>query len=142
MQKAVRFPSDADTKIAKSSTITGNLEVIGTLLVNGRIEGDILSHDDLYIGKTAVVNGDVTAKNVYIFGIVQGNVKADGFIYLAAASKLFGDVFAQSINVEKGSIYKGNCQTSDHSGVMEKISEIDPEKRSDQLKDDSIIESL
>jgi cytoskeletal protein CcmA (bactofilin family) len=142
MQKAVRVPSDADTKVAKSSTITGNMEVIGTLLVNGRIEGNIKSHDDVFIGKTAVVNGDVTAKNVYVFGIVQGDVKTDGYIYLAPSSKLFGDVFAQSINVEKGSIYKGACQTSDHAGVIEKIGDLESDKKFDQLKDESIIESL
>jgi cytoskeletal protein CcmA (bactofilin family) len=142
MQKAVRIPSDADTKIAKSSTVTGNVEVIGTLLINGRIEGDVVSHDDVFIGKTAVINGDVTAKNAYVFGIIQGNVKTDGHIYLASSSKLFGDIVSQSINVEKGSIYRGTCQTSDHTGVMEKIDGLDSDKKSDQPKDDSVIESL
>ena len=136
MKKEIKIPSDADTKIAKNSVLTGDLEVIGTLLIDGRIEGNIKSHDNIYIGKTAVVKGDITAKNTYIFGVVQGNITTDGFLYLSATSKLFGNVRANSFNVEKGSVYRGLCETSEHdentetSGAEQKI------------KKESVIESL
>ncbi len=142
MKNEIKIPSSADTKIAKSSTLSGNLEVIGTLLISGRVEGNIISHDDIYIGKTAVINGDVTAKNAYIFGVVQGNVVADGSVYLATSSKLFGNIKSQSFVAEKGSTYKGTCETSENAQDMEKIKIIDDEKKFGDIKEGSVIENL
>ena len=142
MKKEIKIPSDSETKIAKSSTVSGDIETTGSLLVNGRIEGSLTSHDDVYIGKTAVVNGDITAKNTYIFGVVQGNVASDGTVYLAASSKLFGNVHSQSFKVEKGSVYKGTCETSEHVEDIEKIEKIDTEKTHSEIKEDSIIENI
>lgn len=142
MKKEITIPSDSETKVAKSSTISGDIETTGGLLVDGRVEGNITSHDDVYVGKTAVVNGNIMAKNVYIFGVVQGNITSDGAVYLSVSSKLFGNVHAQSFKIEKGSIYKGSCETSDHAEDVEKIENIDEEKTHNELKEDSIIENI
>lgn len=142
MKKEITIPSDSETKIAKSSTVSGDIETIGGLLVNGRIEGSVTSHDDVYIGKTAVVNGNITAKNTYIFGVVQGNVTSDGTVYLSSTSKLFGNVHSQSFKVEKGSVYKGTCETSEHVEDIDKIENVDTEKTHNDIKEDSIIETI
>jgi len=136
MKKEIKIPSNTDTRIAKSSLLNGDLEVTGTLLIEGRIEGNIKSHDNIYIGKTAVVKGDITAKNTYIFGVVQGNITTDGFLYLSASSKLFGNVKANSFNVEKGSVYRGLCETSEHDESAG--SSVDEQ----EVKKESVIESL
>jgi cytoskeletal protein CcmA (bactofilin family) len=136
MKKEIKIPSNTDTRIAKSSVLNGDLEVTGTLLIEGRIEGSIKSHDNIYIGKTAVVKGDITAKNTYIFGVVQGNITTDGFLYLSASSKLFGNVKANSFNVEKGSVYRGLFETTEHNESKEISSDDEEPKR------ESVIESL
>ncbi len=142
MKKEITIPSDSETKVAKSTTISGDIETTGGLLVNGRIEGSVTSHDDVYVGKTAVVNGNITAKNAYIFGVVQGNVISDGTVYMSASSKLFGNVHAQSFKIEKGSVYKGSCETSDHVEDIDKIENIDTEITHNKIKEDSIIENI
>jgi len=139
MKKEIRIPADAETKISKSTILTGNLDLAGSLLVNGRMEGSVTSHDDVYIGRTAVINGDIISKNIYILGVVQGNVKADGHIYLAATAKLFGNISAQSFTVEKGSVFRGACETSEHAD--ETVSNNSGTKSSD-VREESVIENL
>ncbi len=141
MKSVSKLPSSAQTVLSKNSVLKGDLDVTGDVLAEGRIEGSINSHDNVYIGKAAVINGDITAKNVYIFGVVQGNINSDGALSLSSSAKLFGDVKAKTFNTEDGSIFKGKLETSGQDKINKDSHEMGTKAEYNDKKS-SVIESL
>ena len=141
MKNGSKLPSSAQTVLSKNSVLKGDLDATGDVLAEGKIEGSITSHDNVYIGKAAVINGDITAKNVYIFGVVQGNVNSDGAVRLSSSAKLFGDVRAKTFNTDDGSVFKGALETSVQDKITKDSQEMDTKHAYNDNKS-SVIESL
>lgn len=64
------------------------------------------------IGKGAFVSGDITASNVYISGVAEGNVYCSGFLRIFSESVLKGDVQARSFAVDEGAFFNGKISMS------------------------------
>lgn len=141
MKNSMKLPSSAQTMLSKNSVLKGDLDTAGDVLAEGKIEGGIISHDNVYVGKAAIITGDITARNVLISGVVEGNVNCEGAVSLLSSAKLFGNVWAKTFNTEDGSIFKGSLETSgrDKSGTS---TEVKDKKTSDYEKKSSILESL
>ncbi len=109
-KKEVSNPDVFDTLIGINSTFEGNIETNGTLRVDGKINGDLKVNGDVFIGKDAVVNGNIFAKNIHISGIVQGNVETKETLKVLSTAKLYGDICVNSLITEEGSIFEGKCK--------------------------------
>ena len=59
--------------INEGTEIEGKVTFAGTVLVNGRVRGEIVSNDTLIIGEKGVVNATVRAGVVLVSGEVVGN---------------------------------------------------------------------
>lgn len=62
------------TIIAKGNKISGEMTVTGKLHIDGCVEGAITSIENLSIGKTGKVNGNIKAKNITVTGLLEGKV--------------------------------------------------------------------
>ena len=98
------------TFIDEGSEIEGTFRFNGTVLVNGRLHGEIIANDSLIIGEKGVVNASIRASVVQISGEVIGNVYASDRVELCANSRVHGDVDAPTLIVEDGAIFEGNCR--------------------------------
>ena len=79
-----------DTLIGKDSTFTGNIESTGTIRIDGKFEGEIVTKGDLVIGESGAVQGKIKAENIIIAGKVQGEVEAAGKLELVPTGNLQG----------------------------------------------------
>ena len=98
------------TIIAKDSVFTGDMEVKGTLRVDGRIKGRILCDETVSIGATGEVEAEIDAKMVIVAGTVVGNIRTSEKIEMQAKAKVLGDVSTKNIVIEQGAIFHGSCQ--------------------------------
>ena len=98
------------TIIAKDSVFTGDMEVKGTLRVDGRIKGRILCDETVSIGATGEVEAEIDAKIVIVAGTVVGNIRTSEKIEMQAKAKVMGDVSTKNIVIEQGAIFHGSCQ--------------------------------
>ena len=110
-------PSAADLKLAKPAVpsvissdmkIVGSVESQGDLQVDGTIEGDVNSRS-ASISESAIVRGSITADSVRVSGRVKGGLTAKSVI-LAASAKVEGDIVHQSISIEPGADFEGQCR--------------------------------
>jgi cytoskeletal protein CcmA (bactofilin family) len=62
--------------IDEGSEMEGRYTFRGTVMLNGRIKGEISSADTLIIGERGVLAADISAGRVRISGEVTGNVRA------------------------------------------------------------------
>ena len=63
--------------LGKNSNFKGELNVQGTLRVDGRVEGHV-DADHLVLSESAVVKGEVRAKRLIVGGTIDGSVRCPG----------------------------------------------------------------
>jgi cytoskeletal protein CcmA (bactofilin family) len=96
--------------IDEGSAIEGRYSFSGTVMVNGRFEGQIATGDTLIVGEKGSLRGTVSAGTVIVNGTVRGDVRASERVELRGRARLFGDVEAPVIVVEEGVVFEGHCR--------------------------------
>ena len=123
--------SDLTAFIDEASEIEGKYTFSGTVMLNGKFKGEIVSTDTLIIGEKAVVNASIRAGIVLINGEVVGNVLAGERVELRGAARVFGDVEAPVVVVEEGVTFEGKCRmTRETDGAAAASAESQPVVRS------------
>ena len=97
---------DEGSEIEGKYSFTGT----GTVLLNGRFHGEIVTTDVLVVGEKAMVNATIQAESVVIMGEVVGNVRASSRIELKGAARVFGNLEAPVVILEEGVLFEGQCR--------------------------------
>ena len=104
------WASDLSAFIDEASEIEGKYTFSGTVMLNGKFKGEIVSGDTLIVGEKAVINASIRAGIVLVSGEVNGNVRASDRVELRGTARVFGDVEAPVVVVEEGVVFEGNCR--------------------------------
>ena len=107
-----------ETVIGSETVIQGPIASIGSIRVDGKIEGGITEADSVVIGGTGDVQGDVAARSVVIGGKVIGNISASSIEILSEAS-IHGDIKTTALAVSDGASFEGNCTMTKEKQVIE-----------------------
>ncbi len=107
-------PAEGSTVIGRSVTIQGELSGKEDLYMDGVVEGTIsLPESRLTVGPNARVLADVNARDVVIFGLVEGNIRATGRIELRESGVMRGDIVAGRLSIEENASIKGRVELSE-----------------------------
>ena len=100
-----------DTIVGRTTTIQGNMMLLDSVRIDGRVVGNIESAPDckiaVAIGPTGEVTGDIKAHRVMVAGKVFGHIHALDRVELQKDSCVQGDVSYGSIAVEHGAKLSG-----------------------------------
>jgi cytoskeletal protein CcmA (bactofilin family) len=100
-----------DTLIGKGTVIRGDLQFIGGLHIDGRIEGNVAAGDNdgatLVLSEGGEVQGEVHAPNMMLNGSVEGDVHSSGHLELAANARVCGDVYYNLLEMAGGAEVNG-----------------------------------
>jgi cytoskeletal protein CcmA (bactofilin family) len=102
--------SDLTAFIDEGSEFEGKYTFTGTVMLNGRFRGEIVTNDSLIIGEKGIVNASIRAGVVLISGEVVGNVMASERVELRGSARVYGDVEAPVVVVEEGVLFEGHCR--------------------------------
>jgi cytoskeletal protein CcmA (bactofilin family) len=108
--KALARRGDLTAFIDEGSEIEGKYTFSGTVVLNGKFQGEIVSTDTLIIGEKGVINATIRAGSVLISGEVVGNVLATERVELKGNARVFGDLEAPVVVVEEGVLFEGHCR--------------------------------
>jgi cytoskeletal protein CcmA (bactofilin family) len=98
--------------IGKTLTITGEIRGEEDLVIDGRLEGDVeLPQHRLTIGPSGVLQGKIRAREIVVYGTVQGNLHATERVEIKKHAKVIGDLKAQRPVIEDEAYFKGNVET-------------------------------
>ncbi len=104
--------NDINTIIDKGTTIKGDINGEENIRIDGTIDGNINLGGIVYIGESGCVIGNITAKDLTIFGVVRGNVNISNCLSICARGQLEGDMITSSLNVETGGQFNGYSKMS------------------------------
>ncbi len=102
--------NDLSAFIDEASEIEGKYTFSGTVMINGKFKGEIVSNDTLIVGEKGVIHATIRAGIVLISGEVVGNVLGAERVELRGTARVFGDVEAPVIVVEEGVLFEGHCR--------------------------------
>ena len=109
-KKSAEIPAQVETLIGQSTSIKGSLSSDGSVRIDGKFDGDIVTTADIIVGENAVVTATVTAKNAVVAGSVTGNMDISDKLELLPTGKLVGDLKVGSLIIGEGAVFKGNCE--------------------------------
>ena len=94
--------------IGKSVVVKGELSGSEDLVVDGEVEGSItLRGQSLTVGPNGRVRANIEARNVILFGRVDGDIHASDRVELRKSASLSGDISTARISIEDGAFFKG-----------------------------------
>lgn len=87
------------------------LSFTGGIHIHGHVGLDVVGSEDsgtaINILENGEVDGDVRAVDVFIAGVVHGNVYATGHLKLMPTARLRGDVEYASLDIADGAVIQG-----------------------------------
>lgn len=91
------------------SSFKGELEFEDTMRIDGRFNGKILSKNELIVGESAHIDGDIHVGRIAISGTVVGKIVADQRVEIHRNGKVYSDIDTPALIIEEGAIFQGNC---------------------------------
>jgi cytoskeletal protein CcmA (bactofilin family) len=99
--------SSAETSIiAKDTSIKGNLEFVGTLIVEGTLESQVKGAE-LIIQKNGKINGSLSVRTLNCHGKIEGNIEAENIV-IHSSAEVSGEIKATVLEIEPGAAINGN----------------------------------
>ena len=107
-------PAEGSTVIGRSVTIRGEVTGKEDLFMDGVVEGMIsLPEGRLTVGPNARLMADVDAREVVVFGLVEGDLRASGRVELRDTAVVKGDIVAARLSIEENASMKGHVELSE-----------------------------
>ena len=103
------------------SSFKGELEFEDTMRIDGRFNGKIVSKNELIVGESAHIDGDIHVGRIAISGTVVGKIVADQRVEIHRNGKVYSDVDTPALIIEEGAIFQGNCVMGDRKGNVTNI---------------------
>lgn len=89
----------------------GKLIFTGTVRIDGKFKGEIITEDILIIGESAEIEAEIKAGSVIIKGgKVKGDIEATDTVEIHSPGKLTGNIIAKSLYIDKGVVFDGECK--------------------------------
>ncbi len=105
-------PSVINSIVGYGTSYTGNIESIDLLRIDGNFSGKARSYDSILIGLDGRVKGSLCAPRIIIAGMFQGQVEGTGFLITQSTSIIIGNIEADRIIIESGTILSASIKTT------------------------------
>ena len=102
--------SQAPLILSRGVSIKGSVKFLNELLLDGEVEGTIVSTGTLTIGEHARVRGEIRTKSVNVRGTVEGNIFVTERCELQANCTVRGDIEAPRLVVNENATFLGSAK--------------------------------
>ena len=102
--------SDLNALLGRGSEFEGKLTFEGTVRIDGKFTGTIVTNDVLVIGEGAKVAAEITCGSIVVHGEVNGNVKARSLVELHTPARVRGNIETPALMIEKGVMFEGQTK--------------------------------
>lgn len=98
---------NVDVLIGKDTVVKGDLTSHSAVKIDGEVNGDITTDQEVILTETATVKGNIDAKCLIVSGHITGNVQIAEQLVIKDKGLLEGDVEAGSLVIEEGGVFHG-----------------------------------
>jgi cytoskeletal protein CcmA (bactofilin family) len=110
-KQATSASARTSARLGSGVHIKGQLTGTEDLQIDGKVEGPIsLNGHQLTVGSTAVLNSEIHAGEVIVYGKVVGNLYARDRVDVKTDGSVTGDISTARISIEDGAHFKGRIE--------------------------------
>ena len=101
--------SGTDSRIGKGTKVSGKLQFVGPVHIDGEAEGEI-NGEDVFIAPGAAVSARIAANRVTIAGSFNGEVNARERVELHATARANCTISTPTLVLAEGAQFDGDCR--------------------------------
>jgi cytoskeletal protein CcmA (bactofilin family) len=106
------------TVISESTTVVGDIETRGPLMVSGHIRGDGRIGGTLSVSKAAHWEGDISARQAVLAGKVTGKVVVEEKLEVSASAVITGEIVAKVLAIANGARIEGEVTVTSGKAIL------------------------
>ena len=106
------------TVISESSTVIGDVETQGPLMVSGRVQGNGHVGGTLSMSKSAHWHGDITARQAVLAGHVVGKIVVEDKLEISASAVIEGEIVAKILAIANGARIDGEVTVTSGKAIV------------------------
>jgi cytoskeletal protein CcmA (bactofilin family) len=112
-QRAPEVSTSGTSKISSGLKIRGEFSGNSDLYIDGDAQGKIrLAEKRVTVGPNGRVQADIEAREIFVEGTVQGNLKASESVRLGAKCHVRGTVLAPRVGIDDGAQFRGKVEVT------------------------------
>jgi cytoskeletal protein CcmA (bactofilin family) len=96
--------------LGKGTEFKGVLSFEGTIRVDGKLDGEVISKDTLIAGDGAFLQGEITVGTIICSGKIVGNVNASQKVHIIAPGIVQGNIKTPKLIIEEGVTFDGKSE--------------------------------
>lgn len=97
-----------NTIVGRGTLFEGVMKVDNSVRIDGTFKGELSCSGTLTIGQSGEAYAQLEGRDIYINGLVHGNVRGDK-IRLDSQARVVGDISSNALSISEGAIFQGNC---------------------------------
>jgi cytoskeletal protein CcmA (bactofilin family) len=102
--------SDLNALLGRGSEFDGKLTFEGTVRIDGKFTGTIVTNDVLVVGEGAHLSAEVHCGTLIVHGEIQGDIHAKTLVEFHQPARVRGNVETPALVIEKGVLFEGQCK--------------------------------
>jgi len=102
--------SEITAFLGKGTEFKGVLSFEGTIRVDGKVDGEVISKDTLIASDGAFLQGEVSVGTIILSGKIVGNITAGQKVHLLAPAYVQGNIKTPKLIIEEGVTFDGKCE--------------------------------
>ncbi len=121
LKKGSGTPEQAEITafLGKGTEFKGVLSFEGTIRVDGKLEGEVVSKDTLIAGDGAFLQGEITVGTIICSGKIVGNVNANQKVHIIAPGIVQGNIKTPKLIIEEGVTFDGKSEMAGEKKAAE-----------------------
>lgn len=108
-----------DTIIGKDAQLRGNVQLTGTVRVDGLLAGDSVHAEQLIVGVDGRIQANVCCQAMEIAGTACGDLLVSERLTILSSGRVYGDIRCGQFIVEDGGVFEGRSHVRDRFRVDE-----------------------
>jgi len=97
------------SRICQGTEIIGDVITSGDIRIDGLLKGNISTQGRIVIGATGKILGEITCRNIDIWGSFEGKLSVAETLLLKESGVITGDIITNKLIVEPCAIFNGSC---------------------------------
>jgi len=113
--------SEISAFLGKGTEFNGVLSFEGTIRIDGKVDGEILSTDTLIAGDGAFLKGEISVGTIISSGRIVGNINASQKVHILAPGVVQGNIRTPKLIIEEGVSFDGKSEMIGEKKVEQKV---------------------
>jgi cytoskeletal protein CcmA (bactofilin family) len=118
----MRDPSDVAGFIGTPVAIRGTLATGSTLRLDCSVEGLVVARDELVLGETGRIKGEIVVRRMNTSGKLEGDLFVLEMAEFERGSEMSGNIVARALCIREGALLDGHCRLGDFAeGALREV---------------------